>query len=122
MFLQVEISAESLVAGRTSERLLVCVRMHMESQIIRLIEALLTYGTLKSLLIVMSQPMISVVSILMERLSTDVTDVRFSSQVNSNVCVQSGRSVEAFSACHACMRSEFRVNDLVSAKCGRLPK
>ena len=62
VFLQVEVAAEALAAGGAGEGLLVVVRVHVEGQVVDLMEGLVADGALVLLLPAVSQLVVLVVS------------------------------------------------------------
>lgn len=62
MLFQVEVAAETLAAGGTGEGLLVVMRVHVEGQIVDLMEGFVADGALVLLLAAVSQFMVLVVS------------------------------------------------------------
>lgn len=67
MFFQVEVAAETLATGCTGEGLLVVMCVHVEGQIVDLMEGFVADGALVLLLAAVSQFMILVVSWAIER-------------------------------------------------------
>lgn len=68
VLLQVEVSAEALGADFALKRLLVVVGVHVERQVVDLMERLLTDLTLVSLLAAVGQLVVLVVALLMKTL------------------------------------------------------
>lgn len=62
VFLQVKVPAEALATGGAGEGLLVVVRVHVESQVVHLVERLAADGALKLLLPTVRQLVVLVVS------------------------------------------------------------
>lgn len=62
VLLQVKVAAEALAAGGAGERLLVVVRVHVESEVVHLVERLAADRTLELLLPAVSQLVVLVVS------------------------------------------------------------
>lgn len=62
VFLQVKVAAEALAAGVAGEGLLVIVRVHVECQVVDLVEGLVADGALVLLLPTVSQLVVLVVS------------------------------------------------------------
>lgn len=62
VFLQVKVPAEALAAGGAGEGLLVVVRVHVESEVVHLVERLAADGTLELLLPAVRQLVVLVVS------------------------------------------------------------
>lgn len=72
--------------------------VHMESQIIYLMEGFVAYRTLKLFFSGMSKFMILIIAFLVETLATEFAHVRFVAQVNAHVCIESAASVKGLSA------------------------
>jgi len=62
VFLQVKVAAEALSAGATGEGLLVVVRVHVEGEVVDLVEGFVADGALVLLLPAMRQLVVLVVS------------------------------------------------------------
>lgn len=62
VFLQVKVPAEALAAGGAGEGLLVVVRVHMEGEVVHLVERLVADGALELLLPAVRQLVVLVVS------------------------------------------------------------
>ena len=75
MLLQVEIPAEPLGAVGASERLLLTVGVHVEGQVVRVVERLGALGAAVSLLAAVGEAVVLVVAVLVEALAADLTHV-----------------------------------------------
>lgn len=62
MFLQVKVPAEAFSTGGTGEGLLVVVRVHVEGEVVHLVERLAADRTLELLLAAVGQTVVLVVS------------------------------------------------------------
>lgn len=62
VFLQVKVAAEALAAGGAGEGLLVVVRVHVEGEVVHLVEGLVADGALELLLTAVCQLVVLVVS------------------------------------------------------------
>lgn len=122
VLLEVEIPAKALAADLAGERLLVVVRVHVEGQIVDLMERLVADAALVRLLAAVRQLVILVVALLVETLAAELADERLEVGVNARVGVQGGATVEGLAAGHAFVRFLGGVNDLVSAEGARLPE
>lgn len=120
MLFQVEIPAEPLAAFLAGEWFLLVVRVHVECQIVHLMERLATDMAFEGFLPRVGQSMILIVSLLMEAFATNVAHERLVASVNAYVGVERGRSVECLAANVTLMRFLLCVNYLVSAQCARL--
>ena len=120
MFLEIEIPAKSLHANLAVVWFLFIVSMHVEGEVIYLVERLRAYATFVRLLLTMRQSVVLIISLLVKSLSTHLTHPRFVSKMNAHVRVQSGTSIERLSTLFTLMRPLLCVNDLVSAQRARL--
>ena len=87
VLLQVEVPAESLVADLAGERLLLVVRVHMERQVVDLVEGLVADVALVRLLAGVSQPVVLVVALLVEPLAAVLAGERLVALVDAHVRV-----------------------------------
>lgn len=122
VFLQVEVPAESLSADLAREWLLVVVGVHVEREIVNLVERLVANVALVRLFAAVRQLVILVVSLLMEPLPAILAHERFVVGVDAPVRVQGRASVESFAAGRTLVRLLRRVDDLVPAQSARLAK
>jgi len=76
VLLQVEVAAESFSADAASKRLLVVVRVHVERQVVNLMEGLVAYNTLVCLLHAVGQFVVLVVALLVESFTAKLADER----------------------------------------------
>ena len=87
MFLEVKVAAEALAAERTGEWLLVVVGVHVEGEVIHLVEGLVTYTTAVLLLGAVRQFVVLVVALLVEALAAELTHKGLIAGVNAHVRV-----------------------------------
>ena len=113
MFFQVKVTAKPLATNVTSERLLLVMRVHVERQIIDLVECFVTYITLVLLLGTMGQFVIFIITFLVKAFAAEFAHVRFVAGVDAHVSVQCGRAVERLSASVTFVRLFVRVDDFV---------
>ncbi len=122
VFLEVEIAAESLAADATSEGFLLVVRVHVEGEVVDLVEGFVADDAFVGLFDAVRQFVVLVVAILVEALAAELADERLESGVESHVRVERRRPVEGLAARLALVRLVRRVDDLVTAQCRRLAK
>lgn len=122
VLLQVEVPAEALAADLAGKRLLVVMRVHMESEIVDLMERLVADVALVRFLAAVRQLVILVVALLVKSLAAEFADKRLKIGVYSRVGVQGRAAIERLSAGHALVRLLGGVNDLVPAESARLPE
>lgn len=122
VLLQVEVPAEPFAAGLAGERFLVVVRVHVEGQIVDLMERLVADVALVGLFAAMRQFVILVVPLLVEAFAADVADERLVVVVYAPVGVQGRAAVESFVTGRTFVRLLRRVDDLVPAQGARLAK
>ena len=94
MFLEIKVPAEPLPAQMTREGFLIVVCVHVEGEVIDLMERFVTYRALKLFLAGVSEFMVLVVAFLMEALAAELTHIRFVAEVDAHVRVESAASVE----------------------------
>lgn len=99
VFLQVEVATETLVTNPTRIGLLVVVGVHVEGEIVDLMESLVAYVALVGLLAAVRKLVIFVVALLMESFATELTHKWFVASMDAGVGVQGGRSIEGLAAC-----------------------
>lgn len=122
MFLKIEVATESLSTARASEWLAFVVRMHVEGEVVDLVEGLVADGTPELLLLRVRQLMVLVVSLLVESLAALFAGEGFETVVDSQVSVERRRSIEGLSTRLALMWLLRCVDDLVSTEGTRLPE
>lgn len=120
VLLQIEVPAKALAAYLTGERLLVVVRVHVERQIVDLMEGLVAHGAFVFLHAAVRQRVILVISLLMKSLAAELAYVRLEVGVYARMSVQRGTSVEGLAASLTLVRFFGGVDDLVSAESARL--
>lgn len=77
MFLEIKVTAESSAALCTDKGFLSSMGVHVEGQIVGLVEALPTEGTFVFSLGAVCQFMVFVVALLVKTLAADLTGIRF---------------------------------------------
>ena len=122
VFLEIKIAAESLAAHAAGERLLLVVRVHVEGQVVHLVEGLVADDALVGLLAAVGQLVVLVVALLMEALAAELADERLESGVDAHVRVERRAAVERLAARVTLVRLVGRVDDLVAAQGRRLPE
>lgn len=122
MLFQVEISTEPFRAVLTNIGFLVGMGVHMECEVVDLVECFRANGAFELLFDVVGQFVVLVVTLLVEPFATDFTLVRFVTLVDSHVGVQRGTAIERFATGLTDMRSFRGVDDLVSTESARLTK
>lgn len=88
MFLEVEVSAEALAADLAGERLLVIVGVHMEGEVVYLMEGLGADGAFISFFPAVGELVILVIALLMETFATVFADEGLISGVDTGVSIQ----------------------------------
>lgn len=88
VFLEIEVSAEPFAAGRACEGLLVVVSVHVEGQVVDLVEGLVADGALVLLLPAVRQLVVLVIPFLMETFAAELTDEGLVPCVNAHVRIQ----------------------------------
>lgn len=120
VFLQVKVPAEALAAGGAGEGLLVVVRVHVEGQVVDLVERLAADGALELLLPAVRQLVVLVVPFLVKAFAAELTHEGLVSRVDPRVRVERGAAVKGLSALVALVRLFLSVDDLVAAQRARL--
>lgn len=87
VLLQVEVPAEPFAAYPAGERLFVVVRVHVEGQVVHLVERLVAHGTLICLFAAVRQLVVLVVAFLVETLAAELARKRFVAGVYARVRV-----------------------------------
>lgn len=116
VFLEIEVAAESLAAGGAGEGLLVVVRVHVERQVVDLVEGLVADGALVLLLPTVCQLVVLVIPFLMETFAAELADEGLVSCVDTHVRVERRAPVECLSALVTLMRLLLCVDNLVPAQ------
>lgn len=122
VLLQVEVAAEAFATSGAGEGLLVVVCVHVEGQVVDLVEGLIADGALVLFLPAVRQLVVLVVSFLVEAFPAELAHKWFIPCVDPDVSVESRTSVERFSTLVAFVRLFLRVDDLVSAQRAGLPE
>lgn len=122
VLLEIEVPAESLAADFAGEGLLVVVGVHVEGEVVNLVERLVANVALVRLFAAVRQLVILVVTLLMEPLAAVLAHERFVVGVDAPVRVQGRAPVESFAAGRTLVRLLRRVDDLVPAQSARLAK
>lgn len=122
VLLQVEVPAEPLGADAAGERLALVVRVHVEREVVDLVEGLVADAALVRLLPAVRQAVVLVVAFLVEALATELADEGLVPCVDPGVGVQGRGPVERFATSQTLVWLLRGVYDLVSAQCGRLPE
>lgn len=104
MLLKVEVPAKAFSANAASERLSFVVGVHVEGQVVDLVEGLVANVALVSLLSTMCQTVVLVVAFLMESFPAEFADERLVTSMDSCMRVERRRSVEGFTTRQAFMR------------------
>ena len=116
MFLQVEIPTESLPTDFTGKRLLIIVGVHVESEIVDLMEGLITNVTFIGFIPTVCQLVILIVALLMESLAAVLTDEGFVAVVDPNVCIEGRAPIKGFPTSLTFMRLLGCVDDFMTAE------
>ncbi len=96
------------------------MRVHVESEVVDLVEGLVADDALVGLFDAVRQFVILVVALLVESLAAVLADERLEAGVDADVRVERRRAVEGFAARRALVRLLGRVDDLVAAQRRRL--
>lgn len=115
VLLEVEVPAKALAADLAGERFLVVVRVHVEGQVVDLMEGLVANVALVRLLAAMRKLVILVVALLVKTLAAVLADVRLEIRVYARVGVEGGAAIKGLAAGHAFVRLLGGVDDLVPA-------
>lgn len=87
MFFKVKIPAESLAAFLACKWLLVIMRVHVESEIVHLMESLAADVALEGLLPSVSESVIFIIALLMKTLAANIAHKRLVTSVDADVSV-----------------------------------
>lgn len=120
VLLEVEVAAKAFTADAAGERLLLVMCVHVEGEVVDLVEGLVAHDTLVGLFHAVRQLVILVVALLVEALAAELADERLETGVDAHVRVQRRRPVEGLTASGALVRLVRRVDDLVPAQRRRL--
>ena len=93
VLLEVKVAAESLAADGTLEGFLVVVCVHVEGEVVHLVERLVTHVTLVRLLARVGEFVVLVVALLVEAFPAELTHERLVPLVDPDVRVQRRRPV-----------------------------
>lgn len=116
------LSDSIILEFKLTYRFLVVVRVHVEGEIVDLVEGLVADDALVGLFDAVRQFVVLVVALLVESLAAVLADERLESGVNAHVSVERRRAVERLAASRALVRLLRRVDDLVAAQRRRLPE
>ena len=116
MLFEVEIPAEPFAAFLACKWLLIIMRVHVECQIIDLMEGFAADVALKWLFSSVCQSVIFIITLLVKTFAANIANKRFVSGVNADVSVQRGRSVESFAANVTFVWLFLRVDNFMSAE------
>lgn len=122
VFLQVEVATKAFAAHVTGEGLFVIVRVHVEGEIVDLVEGFGAHAALVRLFAAVRQLVVLVVALLVETFSAVLADEGFVPSVDAGVGVQRGGAVERFAARVTLVGLLRRVDDLVTTQRRRLAK
>lgn len=87
VLLEIEVSTKALSANLTGERFFIVVCVHVEGQIVDLVESFRTDGALVSLFAAVRQFVILVVALLVETLAAILADEGLVAGVDAGVCI-----------------------------------
>lgn len=87
MLLEVEVSTEALAANLAGEGLFIIVCVHVEGQVVYLMESFRTNGTFVRLFAAVCQFVVLVVALLVEALAAIFADEGFVAGVDAGVCI-----------------------------------
>lgn len=99
-----------------THRFLVVVRVHVEGEVVDLMESFVADDALVSLFNAVRQLVVLVVALLMKTFAAVLTDKRLETSVNADVRVERRRPVKGFAAGRALVGLLGRVDDLVAAE------
>lgn len=88
MLLEVEVSAEALAADLTGERFFIVVGVHVEGEVVDLMEGLGADGAFIRFFTAMGELVILVIALLMETFATVFADEGLISGVDTGVSIQ----------------------------------
>lgn len=104
MLLEIKVPAEPFSTNAAGERFPLVVCVHVEGQVVDLVEGFIAYAAFVRLFPAMGQSVVLVVAFLMEPFTTKLADKRFVSGMDPSMRVQSRRSVERFAASETFVR------------------
>jgi len=119
---QIKVPAKSFPAKMALERFLVVMRVHVERQVVDLVECLVAHVALVGFFPRVGELVVLVVSFLVEAFPTKLAHPRLVVLVYPDVGVESGRPVEGFATCVAFVWLFGGVDDLVATEGGGLAK
>lgn len=88
MLLEIKVPAESFATYFTGKWLLVVVRVHVESQVVDLVESFVTYVTLVCLFTAVRQLVVLIVALLVETFAAVLADKWLVVRMNARMSVQ----------------------------------
>lgn len=94
VLLEVEIATKSFVTNRTLKGFLFVMGVHVEGQVVDLVEGFIAYVTFIRFFARMREFMILIVAFLVKTFATKLAYPRFVSLMDSNVSIQRRRSVK----------------------------
>lgn len=98
MFLQIKVSTKAFGTYSARVWLLIIVCVHVKREIVDLMESFIAYSAFILFFCAMCKFMVFIVSFLVEAFPAKFARERFVVEVNAHVRVQSGTTVECFSA------------------------
>ena len=122
MFLEIKVPTKSFLAYAARVWLLFIVCMHVEREIVHLVESLITYITLVLLLRAVREFMVLVIPFLVKAFTAEFAREWLVIQVNTHVCVKRAATVECLAACFTFVWLLLGVDDLMATQCTGLSK
>jgi hypothetical protein len=116
VLLQIKVPTESLPARLAGVRFPFCVGVHVEGQIVDLVEGLVADFAFEGLVPTVRQLVILVVALLVEAFPAVLADERFVAVVDTNVGVERGAPIKGLPAGLTLVRFFRRVDDFMSAE------
>jgi len=98
MLLEIKVPAESLGTNPTSIRFLVVVRMHVEGEVVHLMEGLVADAALVGLLAAVRQLVILIVALLVETLAAVLANEGLVAGMDARMGVEGGGAIEGLAA------------------------
>lgn len=117
MLFEIKIATESFGADLTGEWLLVVVGVHVEGEIIDLMEGFIADRALICFIAAVCQFVILIVALLMETLPTKFTHERLIPCMDSGMGVEGGGAIEGLTARVTFMGLLRCVNDFMTTEC-----
>lgn len=122
VLLQVKVPTESFGADLARVRFFIVVRVHVEGEIVDLMEGFVADIAFVRLVAAVRQLVVLVIALLVETLAAVLAHERFVARMNPGVGVQRGRPIEGLAARMTLVRFLGRVDDLVATESARLSK